>query len=129
VKVGFTGTRHGMNAAQRGQLRYMLALLRHADQAVGLASEFHYGTHESVQLLADEEAARYAEAHGFALVPHHATRGHELTRNRAIVGRSDILLAAPNGDREQAMGSGTWATVRYMRASHRPVVMLSRGSP
>lgn len=50
-----------------------------------------------------------------------------LVRNRNIVAACDVLIAAPETDKEQQR-SGTWATVRYARAAGKPVVMLSRGA-
>ena len=121
MKVGFTGTRRGMTQVQLDQLAFVLGI-------VGIPSgqEFHYGTHESVRLLADEQARNLAVLLGFTPVPHHARRGEELQRDRDMVGLVDLLVAAPLTDREEVR-SGTWATVRYARQRCIPVVMLSRG--
>ena len=43
-----------------------------------------------------------------------------LKRNRAIVKRSDILIATP-GQREEILHSGTWSTVRYARKKGIPI--------
>jgi hypothetical protein len=124
VIVGFTGTREGMSREQADQLGFVLAILMGAARSG--PPEFHYGTHEGVQLRADEEAAETARAYGFRLRPHHARRGEELARDRRMVAAIDVLVAAPLSDREEQR-SGTWATVRYMRASRKPVIHLSRG--
>jgi hypothetical protein len=126
MRVAFTGTRHGMNAAQVQQLRYVLALFCHADRHVGRTPEFHYGTHETAVLLADVQAASLAKDAGYTLVPHHARPGEELARDRQEADDCDVMVAAPKSDKEQ-LRSGTWATVRYARARLKPVVMLSRG--
>jgi hypothetical protein len=126
MRVAFTGTRHGMNAAQVQQLRYVLALFCHADRHVGRTPEFHYGTHETAVLLADEQAANLAAEAGYTLVAHHALRGQELARDDEEAAVADVMVAAPQADREQQR-SGTWATVRRARALGKPVVMLSRG--
>lgn len=95
---------------------------------------------------ADEEAARDARALGFVLVglpgrragdrmrsrlvvdveePVPGGRTPELSRNRAIVGRVDEMVAAPESDVE-VLRSGTWATVRYSRRAGRPVAVVGR---
>lgn len=126
MKVGFTGSRHGMSRRQATQLQWLLSVLRHADLKVHRPSEFHYGTHEDAELKADDEAAKLAASLGYEPIPHHAARGGELARNHIIVDAVNVLLAAPQTDAEEVR-SGTWATVRYARAAVKPVVMLSRG--
>ena len=121
--IGFTGTREGMNEAEESQCALMLGVLYH-QTAENL---FCYGTHQKKKLLADERAAHIAKQLGYELVPFDADTGTELERNRQIVSVSMVLLAAPLRDKEEQR-SGTWATVRYMRAVGKPVVMLSRGN-
>lgn len=122
MKIGFTGTRSGMS---RWQVKQLMAFLR-AFSTTGREVEFHYGTHETVDLLADTEAATIAEQFGFTLCPHHATRGTELKRDRAQVAVTDFTIAAPLTNREQPR-SGTWTTVRYTREAEKPVILLARG--
>lgn len=55
----------------------------------------------------------------------HPAGDDPLARNRRIVAAVDVLIAAPETDREE-LRSGTWATIRYARAAGKPVVMLSR---
>ena len=126
MTVGFTGTRDGMSRWQASQLQYILALFYHADRRIGLVPTLLYGTHESVELKSDAEAAKLATALGYAVRPYHAKRGEELDRDRRQVGDSNVLVAAPITDLEERR-SGTWATVRYARELRIPVVMLSRG--
>ncbi len=127
MEIGFTGTRNGMSRAQAHQLQKILAhLLAPERQGSMPANEFHFGTHETVELKADAEAATLAQALGYRLVPHHATAGTELARDRAQVAVINVLIAAPEQDKEQ-LRSGTWTTVRYARSRVIPVVMLSRG--
>lgn len=128
MKVGFSGTREGMSVEQLDQLGFVLACLgrQGMNQTSRPTHEFHYGTHETVDLKADRAAANLAHRYGWKVVPHHAVRGTELKRDREMVAVVDILIAAPSTDKEEQR-SGTWATVRYMRALRRPVVHLSRG--
>lgn len=113
MKVGFTGTRQGMSAAQCRQLQTVLYALR------GVL-EFHHGG----AVGSDRQAAQLAATLGF--VTEHPAKGDPLGRNRAIVASVDLLIAAPESDTE-VLRSGTWATVRYARQAGKPVVMLSRG--
>jgi hypothetical protein len=115
VTIGFTGTRKGMNESQRQQLSHVLLWL--CKQCV----EFHHGA----AIGADSEADRAARGYELVVVTHPAGR-EPLKRNREIVNIVNLLIAAPETDREE-LRSGTWATVRYARAEGVPVVMLSRG--
>ena len=101
MKLTFTGTRHGMNGAQLKQCRYVLALFRHADSLTGQRTEFHDGTHEKAVPLADEQAASFAKAQGYVLVPHHALSGEELLRDDEEASVADVMIAAPATDKEQ----------------------------
>ena len=115
MKVGFTGTRNGMSVSQRRQLQAVCYALR-------TMREFHHGD----AIGADKQAAAFvATARGVEVVPHPAG-DDPLARNRRIVEACDILIAAPETDRE-VVRSGTWATVRYARAAEKPVIHLSRG--
>jgi len=134
MKVGFTGTRHGMTDEQR---RAFIARAKEAG-----VTEFHYGVCDG----ADEDAwdvftsARdlgFERPRTVAHPPSNpAKRLHNtmpfddevrpeaeyLTRNRNIVDASETLWAAPDGPEERR--SGTWATVRYARRVGKPVVVF-----
>jgi hypothetical protein len=118
--VGFTGTRKGMTERQKDQLALMLRCF------YGNVNTLHHGAGpEDVRQKADIEAAAIAEEIGYTCQPHPAG-DDPLVRNRAIVAASDVLIAAPESDKEEPR-SGTWATVRYARLAAKPVVHLSRG--
>ncbi len=138
MKVGFTGTRKGMSETQKKQFRYVLALVRDAE-GDDRKIEFHHGGADG----ADKEAAKIARlewceiyvhpCHGVvrdSQDPYINDRWLEvfppLQRNRHIVEAADMLIAAPEIDKEE-LRSDTWATVRYARKKGIPVVMLSRG--
>jgi hypothetical protein len=137
--VGFTGTRKGLSPAQQDQLGYILAVLHNATRT---RPEFHHGGADG----ADTEADIAACLDGYDIHVHpcpgvvadeenggfnsHPVKWDEvfppLVRDRHIAEVADILIAAPETDKEQVR-SGTWATVRYARAAGKPVIMLSRG--
>jgi len=86
--------------------------------------EFHHGGARGADTEADAAVkliAPLAAVH--VLRP--KGRGDELARNRVIVSRVDVLIAAPLQD-EEITRSGTWATIRYARAAGKPVIQLPR---
>lgn len=120
MKVGFTGTRKGMTLGQVRQLVFLI------DRTLAAMTEFHHGA----AVGADDQAAAEVMFRRFKVreVPHrpeHHTSEALLARNREIVDAADLLIAAPESDKEE-LRSGTWATVRYARQKGIPVVMLSR---
>jgi nucleoside 2-deoxyribosyltransferase len=117
MRVAFTGTRKGMTPAQRRQLRDVCYALRTMD-------EFHHGG----AVGADTQAAEFVSTANYLRIVEHPAAGDPLARNRAMVEACDLLIAAPETNRE-VLRSGTWATVRYARKLGKPVVMLSRGEP
>lgn len=119
IKVGFTGTRKGMTAAQEIVVANLLKEY-HSEGA-----EFHHGDCKG----ADDAACTAAMDIGYRTVAHPCDilkmraftwsdiilpEKPPLERNKDIVDVSDIMFAAPNG-KEEELRSGTWATVRYTR--------------
>lgn len=133
MNIGFTGTRDGMTPFQRDQLEKVLSALK-AD-----FSFFHHGG----CIGADEEAHRIANGCGFRCViwpPTNKSKYVEvleesafqvmdpapyLDRNQFIVDAASLFVAAPKED-DEVLRSGTWATIRRARASHLPIIMLTR---
>jgi hypothetical protein len=125
MKVGFTGTRHGMNSAQMVAFHSIL---------LGGGGELHHGD----CVGADVEAARLAKGLGFRIIGHPPSlagmRAHfpsdeerepraYMVRNQSIVNECEMLIAAPAEDEEQQFG-GTWATVRKARKAGKPIWLL-----
>jgi nucleoside 2-deoxyribosyltransferase len=50
-------------------------------------------------------------------------REEYLTRNKKIVDKCHVLIAAP-GEMHEVIRSGTWSTVRYARKLGKPVVLI-----
>jgi hypothetical protein len=116
MKIGFTGTRRGMSWNQREMLQRLLREI--------IVDEFVHGD----AVGADQEAERVAAAIGSigTCIKRLPAGTDPLARNRRIVARVDILIAAPAEDLEITR-SGTWATVRYARQKPIPIIMLPRG--
>ena len=129
MKIGFTGTQHGMSLAQKQHLRRLLIELG--------ATELHHGD----CIGADAEAHEMAKGLGLKIVVHppdndkkrafvtHADEWRQplpyLVRNREIVDSTQFLVAAPLED-NMRVRSGTWATWRYARTRGRVTRILER---
>ena len=135
IKVGFTGTQHGMSPLQH---RKLAAILRGLD-----VSEFHHGD----CIGSDAEAHAIAQSLGIRMVVHPPendakrafvtlSRGTAqrhaddirvprpyLKRNHDIVSACKLLIAAPKQHREQRR-SGTWATIRFAKFSYGVEVVI-----
>jgi hypothetical protein len=135
MKVGFTGTQHGMTMRQHRQL---IEILLGRD-----VSEFHHGD----CIGSDAEAHVIAQSLGIRMVVHppendakrafvtlsegtarqHADEIHVprpyLKRNHDIVSACKLLIAAPKRLREQRR-SGTWATIRFANQNGVEVVII-----
>lgn len=117
MKLGFTGSRHGMTRIQRDAF---VARIIAPD-------EFHHGC----CFGADEQAAQIVFDLGCTRIvghpPNSAAMLSEfslglntenypplpyLVRNKMIVDSCEVLLACPK-EMEEAWRSGTWSTVRY----------------
>jgi hypothetical protein len=128
--VGFTGPCEGMNQFQEFALEAALKAFRE----VG-AAEFHHGdcvgcdakAHEIAQKLnyliiihppLDEKHRAFCTGAKVVL-----PAKSFLLRNKDIVFACNVLIATPTSEQE-ALRSGTWATVRYARTANREVLVI-----
>ena len=125
VSVGFTGTREGMTAEQRGTFR---AILNSPSRPL-IMSAFSHGACVGADSDAVEIVHECCKDAVIVAFPGHMPRmtcqrslslsriihkPHDtLDRNRDIVDSSMILVACPKGPEQDR--SGTWFTVRYAR--------------
>jgi hypothetical protein len=123
--VGFTGTRHGMTAAQFWVVCEVLSGLLpiaevHHGDCVGADADFHRAaacltvhahppTDERLRAFCDADVVHEARPY--------------LARDADIVAASTVLIACP-GERQEQRRSGTWATVRMARKAGKPVVLI-----
>lgn len=130
MRVGFTGTREGLTAAQREQLaNYVVAhspSQAHHGCCVGADEVFSNmcGTFMHTEVIGhpgDMPALTMAnlEVHCDEVLP----AKPNLDRNRDIVDACEVLFACPK-TMEEEQRSGTWATVRYARKVGRRVVIF-----
>lgn len=136
MKLTFTGTKLGLTVAQRttvlitvrdllGSGEYTHGIHGCCEKAdrdfhdvcwsLMLARELHPGTEEQ-RLWAVEHMDEQRDT----VFPVPDTREPQLTRNRWMVERGDVLVAAPR-QRHEVQRSGTWMTVRYARAVGRVI--------
>lgn len=126
MRIGFTGTRHGMTPAQEQALRGMLAArhgatLHHGD-CIGADAQAHEVASllgRSVTIHPPKEAAMRA----WKASPDIRAPKAYLTRNKDIVRETEFLIAAP-AETEEQMRSGTWSTVRFARRLGKPVFLI-----
>lgn len=126
MKIGFTGTRHGMTDQQTAAVGRLLS--EHAPL------EFHHGC----CVGADDEANTLARRKGVRTIGHRPIdtalmadcecdeNRDPLThfaRNRAIVDECAMLIATPYTAEPQPRG-GTWYTINYARKRGKPVHVI-----
>lgn len=131
LRIGFTGTRHGLTVPQREALRrYLRALRRNYRSAQG-----DHGMCEG----GDDEFNTMARLEGWRTAGHPPVNGKlvadmvvdemfepkpYLMRNRDIVNAGEYLIACPHGLTEQWRGSGTWSTIRYAESRRKMIVFI-----
>ncbi len=140
MKVGITGTRHGITAAQQARL--------HELTSTAQATELHHGDCQGADAAAHFGVLNMRSWRMFTglprirLVAHPADdsewrafcQGYDelreplpyLDRNHALVDAVDLLLALPRTAAEERR-SGTWAAVRYARQAGTPVIIIEPG--
>jgi hypothetical protein len=133
-QLGFTGTRHGMTAAQRAAVVELLdelapatGFVAHHGDCVGADAEFHD--------LCRERPSSFIVIHPGPItdLEHQAHRvGDErreplphMRRNKNIVLASDVIIATPFEDLEQEYG-GTWRTIGMARKAKRQLAIVWR---
>ncbi len=127
MKVGFTGTRHGMADVQKRMVAWHMGDLQ--------MTELHHGD----CIGADAQAHNIAVEHGRKVVIHPPVDetyrafcgGYDVcllmkthfARNRDIVDETDVLIGAPYNAKEQGRG-GTWYAISYARKQGKPVYII-----
>lgn len=125
MKIGVTGTRHGMNDFQTKSVTTFLT------EKFSDGAEFHHGDCVGV----DAEAALIAKEIGYVIVCHPPTKNtlrayidadimnneySYLKRNRHIVDSTEFLMVVPFENEHQTKG-GTWYTHDYASKKNYPL--------
>jgi len=137
IKVGFTGTRHGMNEVQQEEF---LKLINSKE-----FSEFHHGmcigsdkqAHDMVTKLKMERTKngkgdikraghppKYKGSMADCECDILMKADEYLVRNHNIVDHTDVLVATP--DTKEKIRSGTWSTVRYARKLGKKIYIIHK---
>lgn len=134
--LGFTGTREGMTSYQKRKLRdvvqFALASFDqvsfHHGDCVGADEEAHNIVRDigGIQIFVYPPIATKYRAYCSGYAQAFAPEAY-LTRNKQIVARTSLLIAAPAGP--EIIRSGTWSTVRYARSLRKDVCILNREEP
>jgi len=137
MKYGFTGTRQGMTDAQA------MCFINLIDENRGDITEFHHGDCVGSDEQADRVIRRVLGRHfvmdihppekkkyrAFCAQSH--DRVHQpkdyLARDHDIAKDSEILIATPK-EFEEALRSGTWATLRYAAESSLVLIIYPNGN-
>lgn len=131
LNVGFTGTKEGLTALQRGSLfRASRAIMNtvstpiclHHGDCIGADSEMHDIARElgwRIQIhppiLHKYRAFREADL----MIP----EGSYLSRNETIVNASDVMFSCPKAMVEQTR-SGTWHATRFARKKRKRIYLF-----
>lgn len=129
MKIGFTGTQHGMTEAQQAAVFDEVVFV---NDDVSPQDEFHHGMcigsdkqfHDIVRIWSNAPIAghppinksKVADCDCDMLWP----EKEYLERNHDIVDATERMLGAPQFMFEEQR-SGTWATIRYARSLRRPL--------
>lgn len=128
--IGFTGTRKGLTEKQRGRILSLVEELSasgclfclHGD-CVGADAEFD-------ALCRSIERARVAclpcdifSQRAFTGSTELEPPQRPIERNHKIVDMCDMVIACPSG-REEELRSGTWATIRYVKKTSKPLTIV-----
>lgn len=129
MRVGFTGSQHGMSAKQKAALRVLLVELKpeelHHGDCIGADAEAHTIARElNIPVVVhppnDPKKRAFVRDADVWLIP-----APYLVRNRAIVNATFVLIVAPQTDTPKVR-SGTWSTWRYAKTLKRDIRVLAR---
>jgi len=127
MHVGFTGTRKGMTLEQKSSLFAVLnelagmcdgQLVVHHGDCVGADSDFH----NLVSFRIVVHPPRNYKARAWCEGDEMRNEKDYIARNHDIVDESACLIATPDGN--ERLRSGTWATVRYAKATNKYIWII-----
>ena len=127
MRIGFTGSRHGMTDVQLAAVREIIENLTDVQEAhhgdcVGADAEFHAICHAfgiPIHLHPPTDPKHRAHCENARVT---AEPKAYLKRNRRIVDAADLMFGAPSGP--EKVRSGTWSTIRYSRKTNTAIVVV-----
>lgn len=134
MKIGFTGTRRGMNELQRAALRALLWIYQcdrpvchcHHGDCIGADVQFAELCREvwarSAHIVRHPPLDETHRAFHLDYDEDRATK-HYFARNRDIVDECDFLIGTPCEMEHQAKG-GTWYTLDYAKKKGKTTIII-----
>jgi hypothetical protein len=127
LKIGFTGTRHGMNDVQMEEFKNIITSKEidefHHGMCVGSDKQAHDAvSEEKIKIIGHPPKYKKFMAEcdcNILMKPL-----DYLERNKNIVDKSEILIATP--DTKEKVRSGTWSTVRYARKQKKKIYIIHK---
>lgn len=126
MNLTFTGTRKGMNQQQVGQVMNILSSLK--ELPVLFHGACHGADRQAHRLINNRRELFPSNLEQYAwamsvLRENDTIHGiqNPIQRNRKMVNRSQLVIAAPSGFVDIPRGSGTWATIRYTFKKKLPI--------
>ena len=146
IKYGFTGTRDGLNTAQRKSITNLLQkhidlddiIEVHHGDCIGADKDFHdictslnkQGIFDIKQNTPDVKQIKIIihppnidTLRAFCKSDNITKPRDYLERNKDIINSTNVLIACPLNDMEIAR-SGTWMTVRYARRQNKKILLF-----
>lgn len=128
LKVGFTGTRLGMNTLQveafHNFLIYNMPPEFHHGDCIGADADAHEIVHSlKITIIIHPPIDNKLRANCKTDFYNYRSKKDYLSRNKDIVDETDILIAVPEG-RNELVRSGTWSTVRYARKQSKLIYII-----
>lgn len=116
LRVGFSGTQHGMTPQQRLQVGWMVGDSRlraaHHGMCIGADYDFHSLCRASGLWIVGHPPINQSKMADLTNCDELRTPKEYLDRNHDIVDESDYLIFTPK-ENEEVLRSGTWSTIRY----------------
>ena len=129
LKVGFTGTQHGMNDVQKAELEKIITSKNfdefHHGMCVGSDKQAHDMISSSTkQIKIIGHPPKFKGSIADCSCDLLMKADEYLIRNHNIVDATDVLIATP--DTKEKVRSGTWSTVRYARKQGKKIYIISK---
>lgn len=128
--IGFSGTREGMNEAQRRKVTYLIdraistiAVHAHHGCCVGADEEFHVIAGERQLWIVGHPPIETKWRSRVKVDDRRDPKPYQ-DRNMDIARECHEMVAAPRSDRPD--NSGTWSTIRKARRLGKPVTVVGR---
>jgi hypothetical protein len=129
LRIGFTGTRHGMTCDQKKELKKLIKSKSfdefHHGMCIGSDCQAHHILKESKpQTKVVGHPPKSKETLSEVEVNVSVKPLDFLARNKDIVDSTEILIATP--DTKEKIHSGTWATIRYARKKDKRIYIIHK---